>query len=178
MTLAHNIAVAYGDSPTATEAALLVLARAYANLNFTALELGGLWYGRGAEDGIPPHALNSISNCSALLMGAYEVPAEMLSPIATLREKYNLWAEEAHVWQNLAITIYRGADFAIFTPRNSAPENLIFASIALLKHLNESETALQIEKALQSVYKASMNELNIELSIEDFANLITAKLWE
>lgn len=166
-----NITVAYGDGvgPEIMEAALIILREAGARISIETIEVGERIYNMGAKYGILPSAWETLSRNKILLKAPVIIPPdkgyEELNK--AIYEKYGLSSESLILTGALedmpASAFMEGSmnsveDFALFEAAHDAaadiarknianPSGMIRASIMLLEHTGQAETALLIQNS-------------------------------
>jgi len=206
------ITIAYGDGigSEIMESALTILREAGASIKIETIEIGQRIYNMGARHGILPSAWDTLSRNKVLLKSPIIIPAPMILGMPDYEDinkiiykKFNLSTENQSIsnmidipdseWLSASATI--GEDFALFeTTHDSAPEiagknianpsAIIQASVMLLQHINQPETALLIENALKKIIKDGIHTADIysrktsrkKVGLEEFTEEFISRL--
>ncbi|MEK6745596.1 MAG: isocitrate/isopropylmalate family dehydrogenase [Pseudomonadota bacterium] len=206
------ITIAYGDGigSEIMESALTILREAGASIKIETIEIGQRIYNMGARHGILPSAWDTLSRNKVLLKSPIIIPAPMIPGMPDYEDinkiiykKFNLSTENQSIytiidipdseWLSASATI--GEDFALFeTTHDSAPEiagknianpsAIIQASIMLLRHINQPDTALLIENALKRIIKDGIHTADIynrktskkKVGLDEFTEELIARL--
>lgn len=178
------ITIAYGDGigPEIMESALTVLREAGANIKIETIEIGQRIYNMGGKYGILPSAWDVLSRNKVLLKCPVIIPhnPDFHDIHEIIFEKFGLSQEKCAVsnvieledgeWLSASSNI--GENFALFeTLHDSAPEiagkdianpsAIIQASVMLLRHINQHETAQIIGNALMRIIKDGIHTPDI-----------------
>lgn len=180
------ITIAYGDGigPEIMESALTILREAGANVKIETTEIGQRIYNMGAKHGILPSAWDILRRNKLLLKCPVIIPDNQDFHFHDIHEiiyeKFELSVENSAIfnvidvedseWLSASANI--GEKFALFeTLHDAAPEiagknianpsAIIQASVMLLRHINQSDTALIIENALKKIIKDGIHTADI-----------------
>lgn len=201
------ITIAYGDGigPEIMESALTILREAGANIKIETIEIGQRIYNMGAKYGILPSAWDILRRNKLLLKCPLIIPdnTDFHDIHEIIFEKFELSKENCAIsnvidiedadWLSASANI--SENFALFeTTHDSAqeiagknianPSAIIQASVMLLRHINQSETALIIENALNRIIKDGIHTADIysrktskrKVGLDEFTEELIARL--
>jgi isocitrate/isopropylmalate dehydrogenase len=181
----NNITVAYGDGvgPEIMEAALIILREAGARISIETVEVGERIYNMGARYGILPSAWETLSRNKILLKAPVIIPPDKgyNELNEAIYEKYGLLSGNiisTNVLEDMPDSSFMkgtaniGEDFALFEAAHDAaadiarknivnPSGMIHASVMLLEHIGQAETASLIQNSWLKTIEDGIHTIDI-----------------